>query len=349
MSELVRVAVDAMGGDNAPEAVVQGVVDALNASKEIEVLLVGDQKTVEKCLAGAQYDKERLQVIHASEVITNNEAPTVAIKKKKDSSIVVSQRLVREGKADAFVSAGSTGAVLVGSQVLIGRIRGIDRPALAPLIRTTKGFSLLIDSGANVDAKPSNLVQFAKMGSIYMENIMGRKNPRVAIVNIGIEEEKGNALVKQTYPLLKECKDINFIGSIEAREVPNGYADVIVCEAFVGNVILKMYEGVAGALMGKVKETMMSSLKTKIGALLIKKDLKKTLKAFDASAYGGAPMLGLKGLVVKSHGSSNAKEIKQSVLQCIAFKQQNISGKIAETITIDKKPTAGSEEKPAAE
>ena len=340
MSELVRVAVDAMGGDNAPEAVVQGVVDALNASKEIEVLLVGDQKTVEKCLAGAQYDKERLQVIHASEVITNNEAPTVAIKKKKDSSIVVSQRLVREGKADAFVSAGSTGAVLVGSQVLIGRIRGIERPALAPLIPTTKGFSLLIDCGANVDAKPSNLVQFAKMGSIYMENIMGRKNPRVAIVNIGIEEEKGNALVKQTYPLLKECKDINFIGSIEAREIPNGYADVIVCEAFVGNVILKMYEGVAGALMGKVKETMMSSLK---------KDLKKTLKAFDASAYGGAPMLGLKGLVVKSHGSSNAKEIKQSVLQCIAFKQQNISGKIAETITIDKKPTAGSEEKPAAE
>lgn len=240
MSELVRVAVDAMGGDNAPEAVVQGVVDALNASKEIEVLLVGDQKTVEKCLAGAQYDKERLQVIHASEVITNNEAPTVAIKKKKDSSIVVSQRLVREGKADAFVSAGSTGAVLVGSQVLIGRIRGIERPALAPLIPTTKGFSLLIDCGANVDAKPSNLVQFAKMGSIYMENIMGRKNPRVAIVNIGIEEEKGNALVKQTYPLLKECKDINFIGSIEAREIPNGYADVIVCEAFVGNVILKM-------------------------------------------------------------------------------------------------------------
>ena len=169
------------------------------------------------------------------------------------------------------------------------------------------------------------------------------------VVNIGIEEEKGNALVKQTYPLLKECRDINFIGSIEAREIPNGYADVIVCEAFVGNVILKMYEGVAGALMGKVKETMMSSLKTKIGALLIKKDLKKTLKAFDASAYGGAPMLGLKGLVVKSHGSSNAKEIKQSVLQCIAFKQQNISGKIAETITIDKKPTAGSEEKPAAE
>ena len=331
MSELVRVAVDAMGGDHAPEAVVQGVVDALNASKEIEVLLVGDQTAIEKCLTGAQYDKTRLQVIHASEVITNNETPTIAIKKKKDSSIVVSQRLVREGKADAFVSAGSTGAVLVGSQVLIGRIRGIERPAL--------------DCGANVDAKPSNLVQFARMGAIYMEHILGRKNPRVAIVNIGIEEEKGNALVKQTYPLLKECGDINFIGSIEARDIPNGYADVIVCEAFVGNVILKMYEGVAGALMGMVKETMMSSLKTKIGALLIKNELKQTLKDFDASDYGGAPMLGLKGLVVKSHGSSNAKEFKQSILQCIAFKQQNISGRIAASITADKELLSASKNK----
>ena len=345
MSELVRVAVDAMGGDHAPEAVVQGVVDALNASKEIEVLLVGDQTAIEKCLTGAQYDKTRLQVIHASEVITNNETPTIAIKKKKDSSIVVSQRLVREGKADAFVSAGSTGAVLVGSQVLIGRIRGIERPALAPLIPTTKGFSLLIDCGANVDAKPSNLVQFARMGAIYMEHILGRKNPRVAIVNIGIEEEKGNALVKQTYPLLKECGDINFIGSIEARDIPNGYADVIVCEAFVGNVILKMYEGVAGALMGMVKETMMSSLKTKIGALLIKNELKQTLKDFDASDYGGAPMLGLKGLVVKSHGSSNAKEFIQSILQCIAFIQQNISGRIAASITADKGLLSASESK----
>ena len=334
MSELVRVAVDAMGGDNAPEAVVQGVVDALNASKEIEVLLVGDQKTVEKCLAGAQYDKERLQVIHASEVITNNEAPTVAIKKKKDSSIVVSQRLVREGKADAFVSAGSTGAVLVGSQVLIGRIRGIERPALAPLIPTTKGFSLLIDCGANVDAKPSNLVQFAKMGSIYMENIMGRKNPRVAIVNIGIEEEKGNALVKQTYPLLKECKDINFIGSIEAREIPNGYADVIVCEAFVGNVILKLYEGVGATLISMVKGGMMSTLRSKIGALLVKPALRETLKSFDGSQYGGAPLLGLKGLVVKTHGNSKRTEVRNSIIQCVTFKEQDINGKIRQCLDV---------------
>ena len=332
MSELVRVAVDAMGGDNAPEAVVQGVVDALNASKEIEVLLVGDQKTVEKCLAGAQYDKERLQVIHASEVITNNEAPTVAIKKKKDSSIVVSQRLVREGKADAFVSAGSTGAVLVGSQVLIGHIRGIERPALAPLIPTTKGFSLLIDCGANVDAKPSNLVQFAKMGSIYMEHVVGIKNPRVGIVNIGAEEEKGNALVKETFPLLKQCTDINFTGSIEAREIPHGGADVIVCEAFTGNVILKLYEGTGAALISMVKKGMMSSLRSKIGALLVKPALKETLKAFDASQYGGAPMLGLKGLVVKTHGSSKSTEVCNSIIQCVTFKEQKINEKIKECL-----------------
>ena len=332
MSELVRVAVDAMGGDHAPEAVVQGVVEALNASKEIEVLLVGDQTAIEKCLTGAQYDKTRLQVIHASEVITNNETPTIAIKKKKDSSIVVSQRLVREGKADAFVSAGSTGAVLVGSQVLIGRIRGIERPALAPLIPTTKGFSLLIDCGANVDAKPSNLVQFARMGAIYMEHILGRKNPRVAIVNIGIEEEKGNALVKETFPLLKECKELNFIGSVEARDIPQGVCDVIVCEAFVGNVILKLYEGVGATLISKVKQGMMTSLRSKIGALLVKPALKETLKSFDASQYGGAPLLGLNGLVVKTHGSSKAVEVKNSILQCVQFTKQEINQKIRENI-----------------
>ena len=329
MSEVVRVAVDAMGGDHAPEAVVQGVVDALNASKEIEVLLVGDQTAIEKCLTGAQYDKTRLQVIHASEVITNNETPTIAIKKKKDSSIVVSQRLVREGKADAFVSAGSTGAVLVGSQVLIGRIRGIERPALAPLIPTTKGFSLLIDCGANVDAKPSNLVQFARMGAIYMEHILGRKNPRVAIVNNGAEEEKGNALVKETFPLLKECPGINFIGSIEARDIPAGYADVIVCEAFVGNVILKLYEGLGSTFMKMIKSGLMKDTRSKVGALLVKPAIKETMKAFDASEYGGAPLLGLKGLVVKTHGSAKAVEIRHAIFQCVQFRQQKINEKIA--------------------
>jgi glycerol-3-phosphate acyltransferase PlsX len=256
----------------------------------------------------------------------------MAVRRKKDSSIVVAMTLVKNGTADAFVSAGSTGAVLVGAQLVVGRIKGVERSPLAPLIPTTKGLSLLIDCGANVDARPSHLLQFAKMGSIYMEHIEGIKNPRVAIVNIGTEEEKGNMLVKETFPLLKNCNDINFIGSIEARDIPYGYADVIVCEAFVGNVILKLYEGVSGALMGEIKKGMMSNLRSKIGAVLLKPALKKTLKKLDTSDHGGAPMLGLNGLVVKSHGNSTCKEIKNSILQCIAFKEQNIGEKIQENI-----------------
>ncbi len=336
MSERVRVAVDAMGGDNAPAEVIKGTVDALNESDAIEVLLVGDTAVTGPMLEAYQYDKSRLCLVHASEVITNDESPAMAIKKKKDSSIVVGQHLVKDGKADAFVSAGSTGAVLVGGHAIVGRISGIERPALAPFIPTLKGFSLLIDCGANVDAKPSNLVQFAQMGSIYMEHVVGRKNPTVALVNIGAEEEKGNALVKETFPLLKACPDINFIGNIEARDIPAGNADVIVCEAFVGNVILKLYEGLSSALIKIVKDSMMSTTVSKIGALLVQGQLKASLKEFDTSDQGGAPLLGLKGLVVKSHGSSMAKDFKAGILQCIAFKEENISEKIAESINISK-------------
>ena len=231
------------------------------------------------------------------------EPPVVAIRRKKDSSMVVAMKMVKEGVADAFVSAGSSGAILVGGQTIVGRIKGIKRPPLAPIIPTETGMSLIIDCGANVDAKADNLVQFAQMGSIYMENVVGVKNPKVAIVNIGAEEEKGNALVKETIPLLHECEGINFIGCIEAREIPHGGADVIVCEAFVGNVILKLYEGLASTLIGIVKTGLMSTLKSKIGALLALPALKETLKDFDAAKYGGAPLLGLNGLVVKAHGN----------------------------------------------
>ena len=211
----------------------------------------------------------------------------------------------------------------------------MERPPLAPLIPTEKGASILIDCGANVDARPSHLVQFAKMGSIYMENVVGVRNPRVAIVNVGAEEEKGNALVKETFPLLKECKDINFIGSIEARDIPSGYADVIVCEAFAGNIVLKLYEGVAATLLKQVKAGLMTSLRSKIGALLIKPALKQTMKTFSLEEYGGAPLLGLNGLVVKTHGGSKAVEIKNSILQCIAFKEQKINEKIKEKICLE--------------
>ena len=336
MSETVRVAVDAMGGDNAPGEIVKGAVEAVQAEKDIKVFLVGRQDAVNAELAKYTYDKEKIEVVHAEEVIEMAEPPVNAIRKKKQSSLVIGMNMIKHQEADAIVTAGSTGATLVGGQVLVGRIKGIERPPLAPLVPTEKGVSLLIDCGANVDARPSHLVQFAQIGSIYMENIVGIKNPRVAILNIGAEEEKGNQLVKETFPLLKECPGINFIVSIEAREIPHGGADVIVCEAFAGNIVLKLYEGVAATLLSKVKEGLMSSLRSKIGALLIKPALKQTLKSFDASQYGGAPLLGLNGLVVKTHGSAKAIDVKNSILQCVTFKQQDINGKIKEHIIVEK-------------
>lgn len=329
---MIKIAVDAMGGDLAPVEMVAGAIEAVQAKPGIQVLLVGQETVVNAELSKYTYNKEQIQVVNATEVITTEEPPVNAIRKKKDSSIVVGMNLVKNKEADAFVSAGSSGAILVGGQVIVGRIKGVERPPLAPLIPTEKGVSLLIDCGANVDARPSHLVQFAQMGSIYMEHVVGIKNPRVAIVNNGAEEEKGNALVKETFPLLKEAEGINFIGSIEARDIPAGYADVIVCEAFVGNVILKLYEGVSSELIHKIKDGMMSTLKSKIGALLAKPALKQTLKGFDATEYGGAPLLGLKGLVVKTHGSAKAIEIKHAIFQCVQFKQQRINEKIAEKI-----------------
>lgn len=334
MSELINVAVDAMGGDNAPAEVVKGAVEAVQASKKIKVFLVGKEDAIRAELSKYTVPEEQIEIVHASEVIETAEPPVAAIRAKKDSSIVKGMKMVKEGQCDAFVSAGSTGAVLVGGQVLVGRIKGVERPPLAPVIPTATGAALLIDCGANVDARPSHLVQFAKMGAIYMENVLGVKNPRVGIVNIGAEEEKGNALVKETFPLLKECSDINFIGSVEARDIPSGAADVVVCEAFVGNVILKMYEGVGATLLHAVKQGMLTTLRSKIGALLVKSALKETLKAFDLEQYGGAPLLGLNGLVVKTHGSSHAVEIKNSILQCIAFKEQKINEKIKTQLSV---------------
>ncbi len=329
---MIKVAVDAMGGDNAPVEIVKGAVDAVANTDDITVLLTGKSDVVEQELSKYSYPKDRISVIPASEVIETAEPPVNAIRTKKDSSLVVGMKLVKDGEADAFVSAGSSGAILVGGQVIVGRIKGVERPPIAAIIPTETGVSLLIDSGANVDARASHLVQFAKMGSIYMEHVIGISNPRVAIVNIGAEEEKGNALVKETYPLLKECSDINFTGNIEAREIPHGGADVIVCDAFVGNVILKLYEGLGSTLISMVKKGMMVNLRSKIGAVLVKPALKDTLNSFDATQYGGAPLLGLNGLVVKTHGNAEAKEVCNTILQCRQFCEQKINEKIKESL-----------------
>ena len=334
MEELVKIAVDAMGGDNAPEEIVKGAVQALTSCKSIYVYLVGRQGDILKSLEGLDYAADRLEIVDAPDIIETAEPPVMAIRKKKESSMVVALKMVKEGRADAFVSAGSSGAILVGGQLIIGKAKGVKRAPLAPLIPTETGVALLIDCGANVDARPEHLVQFAQMGSLYMEHVMGIKSPRVGIVNIGAEEEKGNSLVKETYPMLKELTDINFVGSIEARDIPHGDADVVVCEAFVGNVILKLYEGVGATLLSVIKKGLMSSLRSKIGALLIKPALKGTMKQFDASEYGGAPLLGLKGLVVKAHGSSKAKEICNAILQCKSFSDQRINEKIVEKMSI---------------
>ena len=345
MSETTIVALDAMGGDNAPQEIVKGAVNAIKQRKDIKVLLVGKEEILKDTLKAYEYPKEQLEIVNATEEIEMAESPVLAIRRKKDSSMSVAMKLVHDKKADAVVSAGNSGAVLVGGQILVGKIKGVERTPLAPLIPTAKGVSLLIDCGANVDARPSHLVQFAKMGSIYMEDVVGVKNPRVAIVNIGAEEAKGNALVKETYPLLKACKNINFIGSIEARDIPKGEADVIVTEAFVGNVILKLEEGLASTLIHVIKEGMMSTTRSKIGGLLVKPALKDTLKTFDATEYGGAPLLGLKGLVVKIHGSAKAKETKTAIFQCVTFKEQRINEKIvahlAEEMAQAKEEKAG--------
>ena len=333
MAELVRIALDAMGGDNAPAEPVYAAVEALAKYPRAHITLLGQEALIREHLKNTSYDQDRLAIVPATEVIEMAEHPVNAIRKKKDSSIVLALRMLKNGEADAFISAGSTGAVLAGGQLLVGRLPGVERAPLAPLLPTLKGVSLLIDCGANVDARPSHLVQFAKMGSLYMQNMMGISRPTVGLLNIGVEEEKGNALSKETYPLLKACEDINFIGNVESREIPHGAADVIVTDAFAGNVALKLYEGTASAFLQMVKSGMTSNLKSKIGALLVKSSLKETFNTMDATTYGGAPMLGLNGLVVKCHGNATRKELCNAVMQCVCFTDAGLTDKIKNSIS----------------
>ncbi len=333
MSEKTKVVLDAMGGDHSPGEMVLGGVNAVKEKDNLFVYIVGPSDRIQAELDKYEYPKDQIEIVHASDEITCHDAPVQAIRGKKDSSMVVGLRMVREGKADGFVSAGNSGAVLVGGQVLVGKMKGIERAPLAPIVPTLKGVSLLVDCGANVDAKPSNLVQFAQMGSIYMENALKIERPTVGILNIGAEEEKGNALVKETYPLLKECKDINFIGSVEARDFIYGAADVVVTEAFAGNVMLKTIEGVASGLFKLIKNSITATPVSTIGAALVKPQLKNVAKIFDATEYGGAPLLGLNGLVVKIHGNASHKEVKNALFQVEMFRSQDVNGKIREQLS----------------
>lgn len=311
---MIKIVLDAMGGDNAPQATCEGALLALRADKELTIILAGDPKQIAPYINNAEDVKERLIVLDAPEVITNNESPALAIRQKKDSAIVRGMLMVREGEADGFVSAGSTGAVLVGGMLRLGRIPGIERPALAPLLPGKKGHFLLIDCGANVDCKPEYLAQFGLMGDAFMEKTMGIARPRIGLVNNGAEEEKGNALYAEAHQLLKK-KDINFVGNVEARYIPADQADVIVCDGFDGNIILKYTEGVAETLLGMIKQELMADTRSKIGALLAKPAFARVKKLMDYTEVGGAPLLGVRGAVVKAHGSSNAKAIFGAIRQ----------------------------------
>lgn len=329
MKDHITIAVDAMGGDHAPVEIVKGCVEAVQ-ELNVHVTLVGLETTVRQELDKYTYDKDKITIVNATEVIGTDEVPTTAIRRKKDSSMVIGLHLVKEGKADAFVSAGSTGALLTGATVIIGRIQGIERPALGTCLPDKKGFTFLIDSGANVDCKAKYLEQFAKMGSVYVEHVMGKENPRVGLANIGTEEEKGNALTKETYALLKNA-DIHFVGNVEAREIPFGEADVVVCDGFVGNVILKFAEGLSLALLSIIKGEITAGA-YKLAASMLQKPFLNIKKRFDADEIGGAPFLGLKALVVKAHGSSKAKAFKNAIKQCVIFVENDIVTKIAEKL-----------------
>lgn len=333
MQETVKIAVDAMGGDNAPKEIIKGCIESIKDDKHVKIYLVGNEEVVNDELSNYDYNKEQIEVIDAKEVVDNCDAPVMAIRTKKDSSLVKGLGLVKSKEANAFISAGNTGALLAGGTFLVGRIKGVERPALAPLIPTQKGVSLLIDCGANVDSKPSYLVQFAKIGSIYCENVLSIKEPKVALVNIGTEETKGNQLTKEAYTLLEKEEGINFIGNIEAREIPEGKADILVCDAFVGNILLKYTEGFALTLFSMLKNAMTQNFISKLGALLLKPALRKFKKSLDYTEYGGAPLLGLEGLIVKTHGSADANAIKNTIIQCKKFAQLEINDKIKQNFS----------------
>lgn len=340
----MRVVLDGMGGDNAPVEIVKGAVEAAKLMSH-QIYIVGKEDQIQAELKKYKYDPEQIKVVHAEEVITNEDSPVKAIKRKKDSSMVKGLTMLKEGEGDLFVSAGNTGAQVVGGRMILGRINGIDRPALASIYPVLGGAEagLLVDAGASAESKPHNLLEYGTMGSIYVEKVLGRPNPRVGLVNLGVEAGKGTSVTKEAYKQLSQAP-INFIGNVEAREIPAGACDVIVCDGFVGNVILKLTEGLAWNILKLLKKKFLDGMKAKIGALFLKDKMMELKDEFDYSEYGGAPILGVDGAMVKMHGSSNANAVKNTILKGIPYAENKVVDIIKNAITDLEEIIAGEEQ-----
>ncbi len=332
MSEYI-IALDAMGGDNAPDAIVAGAIAALRRYEDIRVLLAGPEGRLTALLEDAEDVRERVEILPADEVIEMDESPMLAVRRKVNSSMVQAMLAVREKRAGAVVSAGNTGAVLAGGMLRIGRIQGIERPALAPVIPGAKKPFLLIDAGANVDCQPKYLEQFGLMGSVYMRTVMGVKDPAVGLVNIGAEAEKGNKLTKETYQLMSRQTSYRFAGNAEARDIPSGDFDVVVADGFDGNIILKYTEGIVGAMMAMLKANLSASKVSKVGAALARPAFRKFKRSMDYNAYGGAPLLGVEGAVIKAHGASGETAIMNALRQAREMLSGDVCGKIKEGLS----------------
>lgn len=326
----MKIIIDAMGGDYAPQAPIEAGVRAVK-ELGVDIVFVGQTEIINQELSKYQYPNDKISVVHAETVITNHEEPAKAVRSKKDASVVVAANMLKNGEGDAMLSMGSTGALLAAGLLIVGRLKGVLRPALATLLPTEKGPKMLIDAGANTNCKPENLVQFAIMGSAYMHGVMDIKKPKVGLISNGEEEGKGDDLTKETYPCLKKAP-INFIGNIEGRDVMEGTADVITCDGFVGNVILKTVEGMGSVVGREVKKIFTSSAVTKLGALFVMKGIKGFAKRMDYREYGGAPLLGTKKPVIKGHGSSDAKAVFGAIRQAKKFVESGIINKIIEDI-----------------
>lgn len=328
----MKIIVDAFGGDNAPLAPIQGAIEA-HQEYGVDIILTGDEATIQRTAADHNLSLNGITIVHAPDVFTNDDQPsTIRSKAKANTSMAVGLNLLKKGEGDAFVSAGNSGALGAGAMFLVKRIKGIQRVAFAPVMPNSNSYFMLIDSGVNTDVRPKALQQFAMMGSIYMNKVMGYENPRVGLANVGTEEHKGDTLRQETYVLLKDTPSINFIGNVEGRDIPLDGADVVVCDGFTGNMILKTYEGVAIALMKKIKGVFMKNLKTKLAALVVKSDLKELKKSMDYDEVGGAPVLGCAKPVFKAHGSANAKTIKNAIRVTIDYVKNDVIASITEAL-----------------